>query len=376
MSRKRPPKHILRTIHLWLGLTSGLLVFVVALTGALYVFEEEGRELFQHHYYHVASVPAAWLSLDQLKDSVTGHFPGEKITSIRFKGGEDAALIFHTSGELISVDPGNGTILGVRNKDNDFFTVVEKVHTELYLGKVGKEIVKWNVLLFFILCLTGLCLWFPKKFRYWKHALKLGFRTKNRKLLIWNLHTVFGFYAFAVLLLISMTGLFWSFDAAKAAVALVTTGSTEVKDNKYKVKAESDAKQFSLEQAYRYAISQHTGKPTESIITVADQKNAVVRIAVRYPCLVARRQNTFFFNANDGALIAANRYDHYSAYDKVAMSNYNLHTGRIGGLGWGSKIIYFMAALIAASLPVTGFLIWQGKRRKSRKRIKAAPVAA
>lgn len=30
-----------RKIHLWLGLTSGIIVFIVAITGALYTFKEE-----------------------------------------------------------------------------------------------------------------------------------------------------------------------------------------------------------------------------------------------------------------------------------------------------------------------------------------------
>jgi uncharacterized iron-regulated membrane protein len=43
--------------------------------------------------------------------------------------------------------------------------------------------------------------------------------------------------------------------------------------------------------------------------------------------------------------------------------NYDIHVGAIGGLT--GKIIAFIASLVCASLPVTGFLIWWGKRRKS-----------
>ena len=31
----------IRKIHLWLGLSSGLLVFIIAITGSLYAFQEE-----------------------------------------------------------------------------------------------------------------------------------------------------------------------------------------------------------------------------------------------------------------------------------------------------------------------------------------------
>jgi uncharacterized iron-regulated membrane protein len=36
-------KYLIRQVHLILGLASGLVVFIVAVTGSLYVFEEEGR---------------------------------------------------------------------------------------------------------------------------------------------------------------------------------------------------------------------------------------------------------------------------------------------------------------------------------------------
>jgi len=34
-------KKLLRKIHLWLGLTSGIIVFIIAITGAIYVFNED-----------------------------------------------------------------------------------------------------------------------------------------------------------------------------------------------------------------------------------------------------------------------------------------------------------------------------------------------
>jgi len=49
----------------------------------------------------------------------------------------------------------------------------------------------------------------------------------------------------------------------------------------------------------------------------------------------------------------------------ISRSNYGLHTGFIGGMT--TKILYFTASLICASLPITGFYIWWGKRKKKPK---------
>jgi len=42
--------------------------------------------------------------------------------------------------------------------------------------------------------------------------------------------------------------------------------------------------------------------------------------------------------------------------------NYDIHVGAIAGLT--GKVIAFIASLVCASLPVTGFLIWWGKKYK------------
>ena len=55
--------------------------------------------------------------------------------------------------------------------------------------------------------------------------------------------------------------------------------------------------------------------------------------------------------------------------DWLRRTNYAIHVGGIGGLT--TKIIYFIASLICATLPVTGFYVWwnrgYGKDKKSRK---------
>lgn len=48
--------------------------------------------------------------------------------------------------------------------------------------------------------------------------------------------------------------------------------------------------------------------------------------------------------------------------DKLLRMNYDLHTGAVWGLG--GKIFMFLMSLLIASLPVTGFAYWYGRRVK------------
>ena len=60
------------------------------------------------------------------------------------------------------------------------------------------------------------------------------------------------------------------------------------------------------------------------------------------------------------------KYKNASVADKIMRMNYDIHVGAIGGIP--GKIIAFIASLFAASLPVTGFMIWLGRKKKSGTR--------
>lgn len=359
-------KYLIRQLHLILGLASGLVVFIVAITGSLYVFEEEGTELFQHDFYHVEHPGNVRLPFSQMADTVKAHFPKEKTTSIRFKESKDAAIIFYSKKEhAISVDPYTSKIIGVKNLDRDFFTVVQKIHTHLLLGDVGSAIIKCNVLIFLIMCISGLILWWPKQKRFFKRAVTINFKSKNWKLVNWELHSVLGFYALLVLLIISFTGIFFVYDSAKSTVAFLTGQPVPKKEKKLKSKPVK-GRHYSLDEAYQYMSATNSGA-TETFLSPATDSVAPIRILMRYPYAIVRKQSTLYFNQYTGKVLKAELYKDYTAYDNIAKSNYDFHTGRIRALGIGSKIIYFLSGLTAASLPVTGFLIWWGKKRKKKR---------
>jgi uncharacterized iron-regulated membrane protein len=356
--------------HLWLGLTTGLVVFIVSVTGCLYVFEEEWREAFQHKYFHTEATGAHRKSISALSDIVQKNYPNEKVTQIRFLEEHDAAFIFHTKNELaVSINPYTGNIIGHRNLKTDFMSVVLDIHLNLMLGEVGQEIVRWNVLIFFIMCLTGLFLWWPKQKRFLKQALTIKWKTKNWRRLNWDLHSVVGFYSLFVLLIISLTGIFWVFDTAKNLVA-VATGSPVWQAPKVESTPSVLKKENPLDSAYSYAKLANPGA-TRVFITVPPDSIAPIRVLFRYPYAIVRKQTTMWFDQYSIANLHTDSYQKYTRYEYVSRSIYDFHTGRIRALGIGSKIIYFLASLFAASLPVTGTLIWLG-RKKKRKHMPAA----
>ena len=356
--------------HRWLGLVSGLVVFVVALTGCLYVFEEEWREAFQHKYLHVAPQPVEQrLPLTTLAAAVQTAYPQERITQVRFQEKPDAAFVFHTKKELaVSVNPYTAKIIGHRDLNKDFMSVVLDIHLHLMLGEVGEEIVRWNVLIFFVLCVSGLVLWWPKQKRFLRQALTIKWKTKNRKRLNWDLHSVLGFYVLFVLLIISLTGMFWVFDAAKNVVSLAT-GSPVWKAPKVQSEVGVLAKEAPLDSAYLRTRAAHPGA-SQAFISLPKDEKEPIRVLFRYPYAIVRKQTTVWYDQYSLAHLHTDTYQRYSRYEYISRSIYDFHTGRIRALGLGSKIIYFLASLFAASLPVTGTLIWWNRRKKSKTKVR------
>ncbi|TWI95329.1 putative iron-regulated membrane protein [Mucilaginibacter frigoritolerans] len=358
-------KYLIRQLHLILGLASGLVVVIVALTGSLYVFEQEGRELFQHDFYHVQQVGHVRLPLTQMTDTLKSYYPKDKIKSIRFKEDKDAAIIFYIKKDrAISVDPYTSKIIGVKDLNHDFFEIDEDIHKHLLLGDVGSVIIKCNVLIFLVMCISGLILWWPKQRRFFKKAITINFKTKNWKLLNWELHSVLGFYTLIVLLTISMTGIFFVYDSAKSTVAFLTGQPIPKKEKKLKSKPKKD-KIYSIDEAYAVMASANPGA-SETFITPPADSIGTIRILMRYPSTIVRNQSSLYFNQYTGKVLKTDRYQDYTAYDKVAQSNRNIHIGNFG-LGIGGKIIWFLSGLTAASLPITGFMVWLGRNRKKKR---------
>lgn len=78
-------------------------------------------------------------------------------------------------------------------------------------------------------------------------------------------------------------------------------------------------------------------------------------------------RNILTFDKYSGKLLANKPHHNLNTAEKYSNANYDIHTGSYFGII--GKIIWFIAGLTCTSLPVTGFLVWWGKRKKKGKKI-------
>ena len=83
-------KKAIRKIHLWLGLSSGLIVFIIAITGCLYAFQEEIQNTTEE-YRFVKEQNDTFLPPSQLAVIAKKELPDKALHAIKYNQKDNAA---------------------------------------------------------------------------------------------------------------------------------------------------------------------------------------------------------------------------------------------------------------------------------------------
>lgn len=367
-------------LHLWLGLVTGLIMLVVCLTACIWVFNDEITGMMEPET-KVAKQSSPVITpsvLIRIADSVA---PGKKPNYATYQQGRAIYLALgegRRGNTVLRVNPYSGQVVSVKEKkagETDFFRFILNGHRFLWLPyEIGRPIVNYGTLIFVLLLITGLVLWWPKKWT--KAARDQSFKVKWKasfKRVNYDLHNVFGFYSMLFLLAIALTGMVYGIKWYSNGLYWVTSGGQTLPEFK---RAKSDSLQagkfFTPEQAMDNCWQQvSTAFPDAEGFYYAfgDTSKAAGTINITiYPTAGKFYNNrSFAFDQHTGKKLKGNpvydrSYEESDFGGKLRRMNYDIHVGSI--LGLPGKIIAFFAALTGASLPVTGFLVWWGKRKK------------
>jgi uncharacterized iron-regulated membrane protein len=214
--------------------------------------------------------------------------------------------------------------------------------------------------------ITGLVLWWPANKSARKHRLRIKWSASPKKL-NYDLHNVLGFYATWVVIFCILTGLFWGFEVILEPLKTITGEHQIVYDQPKSQEAlkMEDFDQFALLDSLALAVRQQF--PDKFVrISNPHGKDEPVRVAVMRPNPLVSRTDHYFFDRYTGKELeghfANGLHQDSSPFQKINGLVYDIHFGTI--LGFPGRLLVFFASLIAASLPITGFYVWWGKRRK------------
>jgi uncharacterized iron-regulated membrane protein len=347
------------------------------LTGTVLTFEKEIKSIFSEEV--TVSPTTQILPIETLVESLASE---GKVTRVSISPEHTKPYQFSVKtnkedkrGTIFFADQYSGKYTKAQpNVLDGFFMTMFKMHRWLLLDmSIGRPIVGIATIIFLILSLTGIVLWFPKKklkklkWKNLKSGSKIAWRAKWKRV-NHDLHVTLGFYTAIFLVIMSLSGLFWSFEWYKDAGSAVL--GTEVfggRGGGPKVDSKVASEIENVDFAEILKITKQE-LPFEGITVLQIPANEKEIFSVR-----KYHDQDFFETAvddlkidRDGTIISKEIFSEKPLNVQIASSIRAIHVGTI--FGWFSKTIYFISCLIATSLPVTGIIIWLNKLKKKPKK--------
>ncbi|WP_164112342.1 MULTISPECIES: PepSY-associated TM helix domain-containing protein [Sphingobacterium] len=376
-AEEMPPKKAGKTwfakvnawLHLWPSIVSGLVVVFVCLTGTLIVYCDEILEWSAGDARYV-EVQNQQSTSDQLIQAIHDFDPELELSELVYFNDPYRSIrvrAFHKQTHKLTflyVDPYSAKVLKADTLAH-FFYITAHLHSALLAGPVGSWIVLIATVIFFISCVTGLVLWWPK--RWTKKTVQDSFTIKWKarfKRFNYDLHNVYGFYSLLLCFVLSLTGIIIFFHSLGD---LITSAFGGVDEHIEEVLGEyqPDRPSHDINALAYHALADH---PKE--------KNAAIWVyALDEAGVYVFRLGVTGLKSTEGQKLSV--YDRYTGlslavpapqriHEEVENVIWQLHMGQ----WWGQfgKLSTFLAGIVATSLPITGFLIWWGRRKKKIKK--------
>ena len=382
-------RKIFRNIHLWLSVPFGILITLICFSGAALVFEKEVMELCHRELYFVKKVEAAPLPMEQLMTKVAATLPDSvSVTGVNISSDPERAYQVTLSKPRrasMYVDQYTGEITG-KYERAPFFNFMFRMHRWLLDSMKqdggifwGKMIVGTSTLMFVFVLISGVVVWWPRTRKALKNSLKIV-ANKGWRRFWYDLHVAGGMYALVFLLAMSLTGLTWSFQWYRTGFYKTFGVEVQPSMGHGNAAANSTAKGGKREGkpegregrgAHRYSPYTNWQQVYEQLAEAnPDYKQISVSdgsASVAVPRFGNQRgTDRYKFNPRNGEITETTLYKDLDNSGKIRGWIYSVHVGSWGGML--TRILTFVAALIGASLPLTGYYLW------IRKKIKRRPV--
>lgn len=408
-------RKIFRNLHLWLSIPFGLLITLICFSGAALVFEKEVMELCHRDLYFVKKVEAAPLPMEQLVARVAATLPDSiSVTGVNISSDPERTYQITLSKPRrasMYVDQYTGEVTG-KYERAPFFGVMFRMHRWMLDSMKpdggifwGKIIVGTSTLMFVFVLISGVVVWWPRTRKALKNSLKIVVN-KGWRRFWYDLHVAGGMYTLIFLLALSLTGLTWSFQWYRtgfykvfgvevqpgmghgnaAANATARSGKPEGKPEGREGRggraegrggrAESRGERAEARSEHRHSPYANWERVYEQLaqanpgyrqISVSDGSASVANNRFGN----TRGTDRYKFNPRNGEITETVLYSDLENSGKIRGWIYSVHVGSWGGML--TRILTFIAALIGASLPLTGYYLWI---RKKVKRKRAMGVSA
>ena len=369
--------------HFYAGLLIAPILWLITLTGALYVFSTELSEWRDQDMLYVTPETER-LSYDQLREIASQSAISDDLEAVivHTDPARSVAFVAHLEGEpnnraddqhqRIFLNPYNGTVLGSRILEDDFFATVLQLHRNLMLGKTGRYLTELVTSWGLLLLATGVYLWWPrgkKNVGVFKPRIKGKFYAVLR-----DWHAVSGFYLAPLIAIVALTGLLFT-------VVIGSSFNTTAKKMGHwppkwfqtsKVSAPTpDTKPLTLDEMVPLFLK----------YSRSNEDAVAIRFAEK-PDLAHKAFLMIDDDKNQLRTVSVNQYtgEEFNLIDppdlpflyRVRLWAVSIHMGKIFGMP--TKILALIASLGLFGLSVTGLWMWWKRRPQGRSGFPRTPL--
>lgn len=401
-------KKIFRKIHLWLSVPFGLIITLVCFSGAMLVFENEANEWFRRDLYYVETVKESPLPMDKLLEKVaTTLTDSVSVTGVSISSDPGRAYQVSLSKPRrasLYVDQYTGEVKG-KSERSGFFMFMFRMHRWLLDSMNpgnegifwGKMIVGVSTLLLVFVLISGIVIWWPRTRKALKNSLKIT-ATKGWRRFWYDLHVAGGMYALIFLLAMALTGLTWSFPwyrtafykvfgvevQQRAAQGHEQKSDAQKRDTKLAAHREKKREGNEVRKGERSRRPENNHSDMYSVTSpfvywqeiydkLRHQNPEYKQISISSGTASVsfnrfgnqRASDRYSFNTDNGEFTETSLYQHQDKSGKIRGWIYSVHVGNWGGMF--TRILTFIAALLGAALPLTGYYLWIKRLIKVRK---------
>lgn len=353
----------IRRIHLWFGLTVGLLFALLGLTGSALVFYTAIDGVLHPVVQAERSAPAPdWQSPIWDRALATGRTrwnnPGGKWTfEVTGEPGAIPARYYAMPGRhgdrmMVWFSPDGTRIVRAEPWGGYLMSWLYQLHMQLLAGEFGRQLVGWSGVAMLILIVTGLFAWWPRG--SWRKAVAFK-RAAAPIRRLHDIHKLSGLWSAVVLLILVGSGILLALpDVTQALVRPAALPAPR--------SSGQDGKEISVADALGIA---HRAMPDGRLtfLDVPNARDAPMRMRFQLPGDPHPRfpGSYVFVDRTTGRVLAVHDVRRNGSGTTVASWIRTLHDGTVGGMA--TRILAVLAGLMPAILFATGVLRWRRRRR-------------
>jgi sulfite reductase (NADPH) flavoprotein alpha-component len=388
MNKSRLLRNALFQIHWFAGITLGIVLALVGITGAVLSFEHEIQDWLNRDV-RTLMASGSPLTAPELLDRIHEQFPDRRIQALQLEPEEPtraARVTFapaasenrpqqgRVRGEVRYVDPCTGVVnADPGHRGEAFFRRVMQLHRWLTWGdlgnqEIGKQIVGASTILCLYLALSGLYLRWPARGANWRIWLRPNFKLRG-KAFLWNLHAVIGTWVLAFYVLMSLTGLQWSYEWYRkglyslAGVPMPSRPPGVDRPGPAQGRFSEPGTPPSLHRAWEGFLAATHDEHHRTVLITLPRPGADA-LEIRYLPVDARHEramNTIAVDLASGEVLKHERYVDKSIGAKLVASIFPLHSGSF--FGAPGQLAYLVASALMPLFTVTGWMLYLRRRR-------------